>query len=116
MNGILPVVAGSGAEDGLLQVASGRLALEERLAVGHARLEMVPQLGGDEVPQHVVVVVDGRYGDVDLGRPVWLVTSGRTVDELEPFHEVPPQRRSGPPGRGLRRAPARSGTSPAPSG
>jgi hypothetical protein len=66
-NGVLPLAAGSGSEDGFNQVASGRLIHEERSA-NHMLLEVVPQLGSDEMPQDVVVVADGGYRYMDLGR------------------------------------------------
>lgn len=72
-HGVAPILAGPGAEDRLYQVASRYLV--ER-AAGYEAFEVVPELVGYQVPQHVVVVVDGRYRYVDLGRPVRLVASG----------------------------------------
>ena len=56
-HGVLPVFAGSRAEECLDEVASRNLVFVERTA-GYVGLEVMLQLGGDEVPQHVIVVVD----------------------------------------------------------
>src|SRR3712207_6482974 len=90
-HGLAPALAGAGAEERLHEVASRDLVLVER-AAGHVGLQVVPELGGDQVPQHVVLVVDRRYGYVDLGRPVRLVAPGRTVNPLESLDQAPPER------------------------
>ena len=53
--------------------------------------EVVPELGCGEVAEDVVVIVDRGEGDVQLGGPVGLVATGRALDELYTFYEVPPQ-------------------------
>src|SRR3712207_3582398 len=90
-NGVVPVVASSGAEEGLLEVASGHFAREERLAAGYAGLEVVPQLSSYEVAEDVVVVVDRGDRNVDLGRPVRLVPAGWTIYHLQLLYEIPPK-------------------------
>src|SRR5215211_7450225 len=89
-NGVLPPVTGSGAEEGFLEVASGYLAHEERFA-GYLSLKAMPQLSSNEVPQHVVVVVDRRDRHVDLSGPVRLVPIGWALHQLELLDEIPPQ-------------------------
>jgi hypothetical protein len=54
-------------------------------------LEVAAELPGDQVPQHVFVVVDGGDRYVYLRRPVGLVPPGRTLDELEALDEIPLQ-------------------------
>ncbi len=45
----------------------------------------MPELGGGQVSEDVVMVVDGGGGDVDLGRPVRLVSLGfRCVWSVSP--------------------------------
>jgi hypothetical protein len=37
-------------------------------------------------------VVDGGYRDVDLGRPIGLLSTCRAFYELEPLDHIPPER------------------------
>jgi len=71
--GVAPVLAGSGTEESFYEVASHDLVFVEG-AVGYVLFEMVAELGGDHVPQHVVVVVDGGDRHVNLGRPIGFVS------------------------------------------
>src|SRR5215210_446699 len=89
-NGVVPPVTGSGAEEGFLEVASGRFAHEERLA-GNLFLKMMPQLSSDEVAEDVVVVVDWSDRYVDLSGPIGFVPIGWALHELELLDEIPPQ-------------------------
>ena len=75
-DGVLPVVAGPGAEDGFPQVARPHLVREEGPPVD-AGLQAVPELGGELVAEDVVAVVDGRDRDVDLGLLIRLVVPRR---------------------------------------
>ena len=59
--------------------------------MGYVGLEVAAELPGDQVPQHVFVVVDGGDRYVYLRRPVGLVPPGRTLDELEALDEIPLQ-------------------------
>jgi hypothetical protein len=109
-HGISPIVAGSLTEDRFLQVAPGQLAREERTTYD-VLLEVVPELGGDEVAEDVVVVVDRCEGDVQLSGPVGLLfAAGRPPDELNLLDEIPPQGVEVVAGGGLRREPSRSDT------
>jgi hypothetical protein len=81
-HGVAPVLAGSGSEEGFYEVASRDFVFVER-AVGYMLFEMVAELGSDQVPEDIVVVVDQGYRDVDLGCLVRFVSTGRTVHELE---------------------------------
>ena len=55
-------------------------------------LERRAELGSDEVPVEIRVVVDGRARDVDLGGPVGLGAPGRRREELVARDEPPPER------------------------
>jgi hypothetical protein len=90
-HGVLPPVAGSGAEEGFLEVASGYLTHGERLTAAYARLEVVPQLSRTEVREHLIMVVDRGDRHVDLGRPVRFVPTRQALHQLKPFDEIPPQ-------------------------
>ena len=49
-------------------------------------------LGCQALAQQIVVVIDRRHDDVDLGRVVGgALRARRSRDLLEPFHEVPPE-------------------------
>jgi hypothetical protein len=87
----LPVFAGSGAEEGFDEVATRDLVFVER-AAGYVGFEVVAELGGDQVSEHVGVVVDGGDGDVYLRRPIGFVSAWRAVYELELLDQIPPER------------------------
>ena len=67
-------------------------------------LERRGELGGDEVPVEVGVVVDGRAGDVDLGGPVGRGAPGGRREELVAGDEPPPERVEVGLGIGVERA------------
>ena len=56
------------------------------------RVERRLELRGDELPVEVVLVVDGRDGEVDLRRPVGRVPAVGATHPLELLDEVPPAR------------------------
>src|SRR5262245_4240847 len=68
---LVPSPRGRRSEDVVAQVRAGAGGVDETAMLGS---ELLTELGGEELPVEVVLVVDGHHGEVDLGRPVGRAT------------------------------------------
>jgi hypothetical protein len=83
----VPTARRAGTKEAIYErTARGRPVDDSAVLAMQRRL----QLRRDELTVEIVLVVDGRRGQMDLGGPVGSVPPRRSVHQLEALDEIPP--------------------------
>src|SRR5689334_6286136 len=88
---LVPAQAGTGTQEPLAQQLARRGRLGGRAARAQLALQRGLELGGGHLAEQVVVVVDRRDGQVDLGRPVPAADAVRAAHALVALDVRPPR-------------------------